>query len=382
MQMAMVTSWLPRPCGIATYSLQLVEALRRRGHRVYVICHTDGGRPGEEDVFPVLDLSKPDAFERLYETVEQLNPQLVHIQHEFGLYTQPKPDGSFDYSGTYAFGLAVPLFRWKATGRPTLVTFHSDYGGGDSRVRLIYLDCLLRLIRMGIMHHRRFVAQVRQSLRRPIANIRVVPHGAPAESRPGNKAKWGIEGKPVVGLIGWFDRYKGYDRAIRLWPEVVAKVPNAVLFVAAAVRPGTPGGADLAREVEELIAESPVRNNILHVGRIFDPDEFLEAVATFDILMLPYTSAAASGPLSQAAAAGVPVVVTPVGGLKAYVDDSGAGLVGESDDELVEALVRLLTDERLRREMSLKARRYARRISWPQVAKRHEFIYRRVLGKP
>ncbi len=377
MHIAMVTSWPPRPCGIATYSLSLVQAIRALGHRVSVVCHTDGGKPGEGDVHPVMDMTQADAFERLYEAVERLDPDVVHVQHEFGLYTQPRPDGSYDYSGLYAFGLAVPLFRWKALGRPTVVTFHSDYGEGD-RIRLHYLDLTLHLIRLGILHHRRFISQVRATLRRPIANLRAVPHGSPTERGQPLKAVLGLEGRPVAGLIGWVDRYKGFDRVVKIWPQILRKVPHAALIVAAAVRPGTPGGPEMAAELERLIAESPARDSIIYLPRIFQPSEFLDMVATFDVLVLPYISAAASGPLSQAAAAGVPVVASPVGGLKAYVEDSSAGLLATDDEELVGAIVRLLTDSHLRAELARRARRYALKVSWPTVARRHLELYQQV----
>lgn len=380
MHVVMVSSWPPRPCGIATYSLSLVQELRRLGCRVSVVCHTDGGAPGEDDVYPVMDMAEPGVFERLYAAVEQLDPDVVHIQHEFGLYTQPKPDGSFDYSGLYSFGLAIPLFRWMATGRPVVVTFHSDYGEGSS-IRLAYLDLMLRMVPLAIMHHRRFVAQVRALLGRAIANLKAVPHGAPtARGRP-NKAAWGLEDRLVVGMIGWFDRYKGFDRVVRLWPQVVEQAPKAVLVVAAAVRPGTPGGSQMAADIERLIVESPARDSILYVPKIFQPAEFLDMVATFDLLVLPYTSAAASGPLSQAAAAGVPVVVTPVGGLQAYVEDSKAGLVASTDTELINAIVKLLLDDGSRAAMARRARAYALRISWPKVAKRHLQLYATVRRK-
>jgi glycosyltransferase involved in cell wall biosynthesis len=374
MHIAMVTSWPPRPCGIATYSLSLVWSLRDLGHRVSVVCHTDGGSPGEGDVYPVLRMSEPDAFEQLYGTVERLDPDVVHVQHEFGLYTQPKPDGSLDYSGLYAFGLAVPLFRWRALGRPVVVTFHSDYAEGD-RIRLLYLDLVLRMIPLGIMHHRRLISQTRALLGRPVGNLRAVPHGAPVEKGQPRKTELGLAGRPVAGMIGWFDRYKGFDRVVRVWHHVVERIPEAVLIVAAAVRPGTPGGEEIAAEVERLIADSPAAKNIVYLRRIFEPSEFLDLVATFDVLVLPYTSAAASGPLSQAAAAGVPVVVTPVGGLRAYVEDSGAGLIASDDAELVQAIVRLLADSGMRVEMSRRARRFALKTSWPRVARRHVQLY-------
>ena len=54
MKIAWLSSWPPRPCGIATYSDELIRALRNANHTVDVICHPDGGRPGEKHVYPVM----------------------------------------------------------------------------------------------------------------------------------------------------------------------------------------------------------------------------------------------------------------------------------------------------------------------------------------
>ena len=126
------------------------------------------------------------------------------------------------------------------------------------------------------------------------------------------------------------------------------------------------------------IAASPARDSIVNMPQLFSPTEFLEVVAAFDVLVLPYQSAAASGPCMAACAVGTPVVASNVGGLRSYIEDSGAGLgvPRDSDAALVRAVVRLARDQSLRATLAVKARRYARRVSLPNVARKHVTFYK------
>src|SRR5207247_1492481 len=112
--------------------------------------------------------------------------------------------------------------------------------------------------------------------------------------------------------------------------------------------------------------------------KLFSPTEFLEVVASFDTLVLPYQSAAASGPCMAACAVGTPVVASNVGGLRSYLEDSGAGLgvPRDNDDALVRAVARLMREDPLRSRLSLKARRYAKRVSLPNIGRRHVTFYK------
>ncbi|MCD6574668.1 glycosyltransferase, partial [Candidatus Aerophobetes bacterium] len=143
MKIAWVSSWPPRPCGIATYSLELVDALRKKGGDVYIVCHTDGGKPGEKDVYPVINLDEVDWAEKLYSIVGEIKPDIVHIQHEYGLYS---------VNGDYSAGLLRPLFRWKLDDSfPVVITYHSVYSKMD-RARAMFMDLMQRLVHAGIVH--------------------------------------------------------------------------------------------------------------------------------------------------------------------------------------------------------------------------------------
>lgn len=393
MKVAMVTSWPPRWCGIAIYSENLVRALREAGVEVHIVCHTDGGRPGEDNVHPVIDQGDPGWYRALIRAVEEINPDVVHVQHEFGLYTHFHTPGVYDFEPRNAFELAMPLFRWRATRRPAVVTYHSVFSR-LTQEEALYYDHTMGLAAANIVHepYQRDLLPV--NLGRVPDNVFAIPHGA-GRGRPDRRTRaqarrrLGLpEGRPVLGMMGWWEPNKGFDRVIRLWPEVVRQVPEAILVLAGEARPGSPTGAATRAEYLDLVDRSPARDSIRVVRGCFSREEYMEVLAACDALALPYRYASQSGNLAHAYEAGLPVVVSGIEGLKSSVEHSGAGLVvpgaeGEGPDrELREALVRILRDGALRRRLAARAAAYVRStVAWDRVARRHLEVYRWAMAR-
>lgn len=365
----MLSSW-QRDCGIFFYTRPLVEELRRQGHEVHVVCHTDA--PPEQQVHPTIELRRADWFAAVEDEIDRIDPDIIHVQFEYGLYAFQRESQFFNYSAADSFGINDALFRWKVAGRPTVVTMHSD--NSERADRLAFIETMGSLASINLVHTENGPV--------PSGKVAFIPHATPPapplSQLRGGKTRYGWEGKKVVGMIGYPDWYKRYDRVVRLWPEIAAKLgPAALLVVACAPRPGSKEGAVLGDALTAGIVASPERESIVNMPQLFSPTEFLKVVASFDALLLPYQSAAASGPCMAACAVGTPVIASNVGGLRSYVDDSGAGLAvpRDSDEALVRAVVRLMRNDRLRATLSHRARRYARRVSLPAVARKHMTFY-------
>jgi glycosyltransferase involved in cell wall biosynthesis len=111
---------------------------------------------------------------------------------------------------------------------------------------------------------------------------------------------------------------------------------------------------------DEAIARSPHQDLIERVDKYVSDEELGEYVAQADAVVLPYHRSSASGPLSVAMAAGLPTVVTAVGGLSEAVEDyAGAVLVPPQDPvALREALLKL---------PARRGERYTNPLSWEQT---------------
>ena len=376
MKIAWLSSWPPRHCGIATYSAELVEALRHEGNEVHIICHPDGGTPGEKNVYPVIDNEHHGWDEVVYDTVKRIKPDIVHIQHEFGLYRT---------SNDNAGGLFRPLFRWKVDGTPPVViTYHSVYTELSFMISS-YVDVTQRLVDAGIVHALYQWAYLHTNLGRIVENVFVIPHGAEIKrnlSKDDAKKKFDLKGKKVLGMLGWFNPTKGFHRVISMWDDLSSRLGrDAVLVLAGDARFGNPNQIDYKNTLLDLVNKCAAKDNVRLLLGSFTPGEYEQILSSFDVMIMPYTFASQSGNLAHSFSLGVPVVVSGIEGLKAEVEASGAGIAVEPDNDtdLQRAIINIMEDDVLRSDYSARALNYVQSaIGWDIIVRKHMKLYRNI----
>ncbi len=136
----------------------------------------------------------------------------------------------------------------------------------------------------------------------------------------------------VVGYLGALSPEKDPLAAV----DAVRDTPGVHLVVAGA----GPLEGDLRRHAERC------RTRLTLLGQVTDPRSFLDAL---DVLVIPSRTEGVPGTLLEAAAVGVPVAATDVGGVGDVVRDLGAGIVVPAGDStaLSGATARLLADPSL-----------------------------------
>ncbi len=126
MHIGMISTYPPTQCGIATYSSYLVSKLEALNPPATVDVISPCG-DGEDDSFSLSRADGSDLSERLFNTVVKLKPDVVHIQHEYGLYDPSR-------------GLAITplLYRLRAQGIPVVATLHSVYETFSEYQKLVW----------------------------------------------------------------------------------------------------------------------------------------------------------------------------------------------------------------------------------------------------
>jgi glycosyltransferase involved in cell wall biosynthesis len=166
-----------------------------------------------------------------------------------------------------------------------------------------------------------------------------------------------LPGRSVVGVIGsmnWFPSRSAAERVItRLWPAVLERVPNAQLLVA---------GWNAERYLGHLF---PVRQAHL-LGSVAAPSDFFGAI---DVLLYPPPRGTGMKiKVLEAMAYGVPVV-SNAEGLEGL---DGAGkppaIQGETDELLISAVERVLTDDALRTKLRQDGRAFVAAMFNPVIA--------------
>ncbi|MEU8006880.1 glycosyltransferase family 4 protein [Catellatospora sp. NPDC049111] len=193
-----------------------------------------------------------------------------------------------------------------------------------------------------------------------------VAHFADAEPLPG----WPGECRPgyggTVGFLGRFtEPRKGFDILARALAEVMPQRPGMRLLLA--------GPGDLAEvDLPPVVAE---RTTFL--GKVSEEDK-ARMLRSVDLYIAPNTGGESFGMiLTEAMAAGAPVVATDLDAFRRVLDGGRAGALFPNGDAaaLGEAVSALLDDGARRRELAEHAGRVVAAYDWPVVAARVLEVY-------
>jgi len=180
-----------------------------------------------------------------------------------------------------------------------------------------------------------------------------------------------VERPGTILFFGRIHVYKGIAVLLEAWKRIREACPEARLVVAGQ-------GPDLAKHRSEIVADP--RCELIEC--VVPTQEVSRLFAEASVIAFPYIEASQSGALAIAIAFEKPVVVSRVGGLPEMVQDGRSGLVVPPRDPqaLADALIRVLQDEPLRREMQAGAAELRRgRFSPKMLAMQMEGVYQQAI---
>jgi glycosyltransferase involved in cell wall biosynthesis len=373
-RIAFVGNYLPRQCGIATFTTDLCTALATEygASRLFAIPVNDPESSYEYPEQVRLELEQEDlaSYERAAEFLNFNGNDLVCVQHEYGIY------------GGIAGRHILTLLR--KLKMPVVTTLHTvlKNPGEDQR---IVLEEIARLSdRLVVMSE-----QAAQFLRDVYAvsneKIDVIPHGVPDfQFMDPNyfKDRFGAEGKSVLLTFGLLSPNKGIENVIRALPEILAKHPNVVYIVSGVTHPHIRrrDGERYREELQALAAQLGVSSNLILVNRFVSAEELVEHVGAADIYITPYRQEAqiVSGTLAIALGAGKAIVSTPYWHAKELLAENRGVLVPfESPDAIAEAVLRLLDNDGERHAMRKRAYLHSRETIWPKTAQKYMASFQR-----
>jgi glycosyltransferase involved in cell wall biosynthesis len=269
------------------------------------------------------------------------------------------------------FDLALALWRQY----PLVFTVHDFQAHpGDKLTQKtpFWLEMLARRSADQIIVHSQHVGELMAQHLGGEDSISVMPHiqiGQELSSSPAVVE----EDQNLILFYGRIWEYKGLDYLIRAEPLISARIPDVRILIAGQ-------GEDFQR----------YRRMMVHSERFIVDNEFIPEERTAEyfrrasVVVLPYIEASQSGVIPLAYSAGKPVVATTVGGLPEMVEDGRTGyLVAPRDEaQLAEAVVRLLLNPQLRREMGANGKRKLEsECSSAVIAQMTMEVYRRAAGK-
>jgi polysaccharide biosynthesis protein PslF len=352
---ALLGTYPPTQCGIATFSAALFAHLRGPADQASVVRVLDEPAPrvAPEVVYDLVNGSARSAAD----AVEVINGfDVAIVQHEYGIYGGP--DGQD----------LVPLLY--ALRVPSIVVLHTVLARPTARQRAI-LDDVIDAASAVVTMTRTARSRLLDIYGTNPAKVRVIPHGS-ADNRVAAASR--ATNQPAMALTwGLLGPGKGIEHAIDAVALLRDRGLNVVYTVAGQTHPRV-----RARDGEayrRLLEARAHAHGLADLVR-FDP-RFLPAAAlagligAADVVVLPYDSLeqVTSGVLIEAVTAGKPVVSTSFPHAIEILSGGAGLLVGRQDPAAIaSALARVFTDPGLSARMSQRAADLAPQLLWPAVA--------------
>ena len=179
------------------------------------------------------------------------------------------------------------------------------------------------------------------------------------------------EGRNTILFFGRIEEYKGLEYLIKAVTYISNHFQDIKLIIA--------GSGDFCKYKNLILNDKKFE---VHNRFILD-EEVPFFFQRARVVVLPYIEGTQTGIIPIAYAFKKPVVVTDVGSIPEVVDDGKTGFIVPSKDSnaLAEAIIKLLKDDKLRKEMGENAyKKMEEELSWDKIAEKTIEAYKTVLN--
>jgi glycosyltransferase involved in cell wall biosynthesis len=364
-RIAFVGDYVPRKCGIATFTHDVCHAVAGQYPQsecvVVPVDDVEGGYDYPSEVrfqIPDQDLA---GYRRAAEYLNFGNFDVVCLQHEYGIY-----GGS---AGSHILALLRELRM------PIVTTLHTVLQEPNPSQRRV-LEKLGRISTRMVVMAERARTFLREIYNVPEEKIDLIPHGIPDMPFVDPnfyKDQFGVEGQHVLLTFGLLSPNKGVEHALKAMPAILREYPNTVYIVLGATHPHLvrEQGESYRLGLQRLTKDLGISEHVAFYSRFVELRELTEFIGAADIYITPYLNPAqiTSGTLAYSFGCGKAVVSTPYWHAEELLADDRGVIVPFADSEAIaESVCGLLRDETRRHAMRKRAYLLGREMIWSNVA--------------
>jgi glycosyltransferase involved in cell wall biosynthesis len=364
-KIAFMGDYLPRKCGIATFTHDMYSSIAQRNPDAECFVVPVNDRPEGYDYPPEvrfeIDEQDLDSYFRAADFLNFANTDVVCLQHEYGIFGGP--------AGSHILGLLRDLRM------PVITTLHTVLcePNADQRRVLIQLADLSARVVVMTERARRFLQDIYEV---PGHKIDLIAHGIPDTPFVGPdlyKEQFGVEGRRVALTFGLLSPNKGIEHMLRAVPEILTEFPDFVYIVLGATHP------DLVRDqgeryrlsLERLARDLGIEKSVIFYNRFVELHQLTEFIRAADIYVTPYLNPAqiTSGTLAYSFGCGKAIVSTPYWHAEELLARGQGVLVPFANPASLAREIRgLLRDEPRRLAMCQRAYELGREMIWERSA--------------
>lgn len=376
---AVIGNYLPRRCGIATFTYDICEALALEiepSGSVYTLAMNDipEGYKYPDRVRMELRANMVKDYVMASDFINIDSPDVVLLQHEFGIYGGP--------SGAYIIKLLKEL------SAPVVTTLHTVLKDPNSEQRQVMEE--LKSISEGfIVMSQRGANMLKEVYNVPEERVHYIPHGipdVPFVDPNFYKDNFGVEGRRVILTFGLLSPGKGIEVLIDAMPEVVKQYPDVVYILLGATHPHIIKnyGEEYRYSLQQKVKQYNIQDNVIFIDRFVSIEELCAFIGAADIYVTPYLNKEqiVSGTLAYTLGAGKAIISTPYWYAEEMLGDERGVLFPFKDSEaLSHSIIDLFKNETERHLMRKRAYQYSRNMVWKSVANAYIDVFKGVINE-
>jgi glycosyltransferase involved in cell wall biosynthesis len=357
-KIAFVGDHLPRKCGIATFTSDLLAAVASAHPHSQCLTVSVNDIPGGY-VYPEVvrfEIEEQDlsSYLRAADFLNISNVDIVCLQHEFGIFGGP------------VGGHILALLR--ELRMPVVTTLHTVLSEPRADQRRVMQELISLSTRLVVMAERG--RQMLQDVyKAPAAKIDLIAHGIPDVGFVDPtyfKDQFGVEGKVVLLTFGLLSPNKGIEYVLKALPQILEEFPDAT-------HPNEvrEHGEAYRVSLEMLAKKNKIEKNVIFYNQFVDIEHLKEFIGAADLYITPYLNEAqiTSGALAYACGAGKAVVSTPYWHAAELLAEHRGVLVPFRDaSAMAREVIALLRDDTRRHAIRKNAYRLGREMVWCNVA--------------
>ncbi len=367
-KIAFLGDYLPRKCGIATFTSDVLSAIAAEhpNTECFAVPVNDikGGYEYPDVVHFEIEEQDLPSYQRAADFLNISNVDIVSVQHEFGIFGGP--------AGSHLLALLRELRM------PVVTTLHTVLREPNADQRRVMQELVARSTRLLVMAERG--RQILQEVYQVSpAKIDFIPHGIPDipfVDPNYYKDQFGVAGRTVLLTFGLLSPNKGIEHVLNALPQILTEFPDVVYIVLGATHPNEvrEQGEAYRLSLERLAKRNKVQKNVIFYNRFVELDELKEFIGASDIYITPYLNEAqiTSGTLAYTFGAGKAVVSTPYWHAAELLADGRGVLVPFGDAKAIaNEVIGLLRDDTRRHAMRKNAYKLGRDMVWSNVARQY-----------
>lgn len=368
-KIAVIGNYLPRQCGIATFTTDLSQALARELQTEENLTNVamddtpQGYNYPPQVKFRIRQNVKADYFWAAdYLNANQYGAAI--LEHEFGIFGGQ--DG------------AHILHMLKFLKMPVITTLHTVLENPTEGQRKV-MDGLAKYSDRLIVMNKKAIEILSNVYGINKKMIAYIPHGIPDTTfeTPGlYNDLFELGNKDVILTFGLLGPSKGIESMIKAMPLIVKEHPNTTYLILGQTHPHIleRSGDTYRQSLQKLVKELGMENHVIFHNKFVKLETLVQYLQSAKIYAIPYLNKEqiTSGTLAYAVGTGVSVVSTPFWHAEELLADGRGRLVPFNDSvSMAKEICYLLSNDHECEVMRFKGYQYGRSMTWNEVAKKH-----------